>query len=85
MRIATILTQLGAGTAGFAATVQPMVEAGQNVATDFVQQAATGLENPNNYVKGLLVSGLIQIVLRLIDKWSEKRKAKKAAEKEAAK
>lgn len=77
----SILTQLGAGTAGFAAVVQPV----QDGITDLVQQIPAGLENPNNYVKGLVVSGIIQIVLRLIDKWSEKRKAKKAAKEAEAK
>lgn len=74
-KIATLATQLVAGTTGFAAVVQPV----QDGITDLIQQVPQGLENPNNYVKGLVVSGIIQVILRLIDKWSEKRKAKKAA------
>jgi len=74
-RIATLATQIAAGTTGFAAVVQPV----QDGIADLAQQVPQGLENPGNYVKGLVVSGIIQIVLRLIDKWSEKRKAKKAA------
>ncbi|MBC8051868.1 MAG: hypothetical protein H7Y13_02270 [Sphingobacteriaceae bacterium] len=70
------LTQIAAGTIGFVGTV---ADSAAQTVTDAVSQAPAALENPNTYVKGLIVSGAIQIIMKLIDKWSENRKARKAA------
>jgi hypothetical protein len=76
-KIASLLTnswgQWGAGSAGFAAVVQPI----QDGLTELPQHLP---QSPKTYIAGLIVSGIIQIAIRLIDKWKTKKEAKKAAE-----
>lgn len=72
MKLLSILThplgQFGSGMAAFTAVVEPV----QNTVTDLAQQLPSDLGNAKTYVLGILASGLIQIVLRLIDKWKKK-------------
>ncbi|ADY51436.1 transcriptional regulator [Pseudopedobacter saltans DSM 12145] len=70
-----------AGTTGFVGTV---AESTANIATEAVQHVQPALQDPNTYLKGAIVSAVLQIALKLIDKWGERRKEKRAA-KEAAK
>lgn len=71
-----IITSIAAGTLGFVGTVS---ESTANIATEAVHAVQPALQDPNTYLKGAIVSALLQIALKLIDKWSEKRKEKKAA------
>jgi hypothetical protein len=72
--------QMAAGTIGFAGTAEILQDSIHHTAS-LITQNAPALGDPNTYVKGLIVSGVIQIAMKLIDRFFEKRKAKKEAEK----
>ncbi|MFD2581495.1 hypothetical protein ACFSR6_03275 [Pedobacter vanadiisoli] len=68
--------QMAAGTLGFAGMAEIAQDSIHQTA-NLIAQNAPPLGDPNTYVKGLIVSGIIQIAMKLIDRWAEKRKAKK--------
>lgn len=69
-------SQIAAGTIGFVGTV---ADSAAQTAHEALNQVQPALENPDTYLKGLIVSGAIQIIMKLLDKWSERRKEKRAA------
>ena len=69
-----IITQLTGGTLGFAVMAQQTIDNGYTAFQELSQQVTNGISNTDNLVKGIIASGIIQITLRLIDKWKTKKK-----------
>jgi uncharacterized BrkB/YihY/UPF0761 family membrane protein len=74
MNIKAIATQITLGTAAFAGVVS---DAGAQTAHEVINNIPQAPDN--KYIYGILASGLIQIILRIVDKIDSRRKAKKEA------